>query len=131
MLLQAIEVAFHARQIRLGEQILFEFVIFDDEEFPDGFRQEFLRHRLAMVCERELDVERERLRMSGNPAKHGLGFVQLFIGQTRGGCANARLALEQLDLLNLTFRLGFRARREVFAEAFAVETGVELENDIP
>jgi hypothetical protein len=57
--------------------------------------------------------------------------VQLLIGQTRSGCANARLTLEQLDLLNLPFRLGFLACREVFADAFAVDAGVELENDIP
>jgi hypothetical protein len=64
-----------------------------------------------------------------NPAKHGLGFVQLLIGQTRGSGTNTCLALEPLRVLNLTLCLGFRACREILAEAFLVETGVELEND--
>jgi hypothetical protein len=33
--------------------------------------------------------------------------------------------------LNLTLCFGFGARREILAETFTVETGVELENDIP
>jgi hypothetical protein len=69
--------------------------------------------------------------VSCNPAKHGFGFVQLLIGQTRGGGANTRLALEPLHFLNLTLCLGFGARREISAETFTVEAGVELENDIP
>jgi hypothetical protein len=40
-----------------------------------------------------------------------------------------RLTLEQLNLLNLTLCLSFGARREILTEAFAVETGVELENE--
>jgi hypothetical protein len=40
-------------------------------------------------------------------------------------------ALEPLNFLSLTLCLGFDARREIFAEAFTVEAGVALENDIP
>jgi hypothetical protein len=43
----------------------------------------------------------------------------------------ARLTLEPLRFLNLTLRLGFGARRKIFAKASTVEAGVELENDIP
>jgi hypothetical protein len=71
------------------------------------------------------------VRVPCDPAKHGFGFVQLLIGQTRGGGANARLTLEQLHFLNLKLRLRFFACREILAEALTVETGVELENDIP
>ncbi len=52
VLLQTFEVALHARQIRLGKQVLFALVILDDKEFRDGFRKEFLRYELAIVCER-------------------------------------------------------------------------------
>jgi hypothetical protein len=33
--------------------------------------------------------------------------------------------------LNLTLCPGFGARRKIFTEAFAVNAGVELKNDIP
>ena len=129
--MQALEVASNARQIRLGEQVLFALVILDDEEFRHGFCQELLREGRAVVGQRKLDVERERLRVACNPAKDGLGFVQLLISQSRRGGANTCVALEPLHFLNLTLCLGFRARREILAEAFPVETGVELENDSP
>ena len=106
-------------------------MILNDEEFRDGRRQEVLRHGRAVVRQCELDVERERLRLACNPAKDGLGFVQLLISQTRRAGANTRLALEPLHFLNLTLCLSFGARREILAEAFPVETGVELENDSP
>jgi|GEM_PF-6879901 len=37
-----------------------------------------------------------------NPAKDRLGFVQLLVDQTCGGGANACLALESMNFLNLT-----------------------------
>ena len=39
------------------EQVLFAFVILDDEEFDDGFGQEFLSHNLAVVRQCELYVK--------------------------------------------------------------------------
>jgi hypothetical protein len=45
--------------------------------------------------------------------------------------AITHFALEALHVLNLALCLGFRARREILAEAIPVERGVELENDIP
>jgi hypothetical protein len=74
----------------------------------------------AVIRKGELDVERERLRVARDPAKDGLGFVQLLISQTRRGGANPRLALEPLHLLNLPLCLGFCARRKILAEAFPV-----------
>jgi hypothetical protein len=57
--------------------------------------------------------------------------VQLLIGQTRGGGANTRLTLEQLDFLDLTLCFGFCARREILSEALPVYAGVDLENNSP
>ena len=86
---------------------------------------------INVVRQGEFDVERERLRLPCNPAKDGLGLMELLVGQTRRGGPNTRFALEPLRVLNLLLRLCFGARREILAEAFPVETGIELENDSP
>ncbi|HEX9781406.1 MAG TPA: hypothetical protein VGA56_01590 [Opitutaceae bacterium] len=102
-----------------------------DEEFRDGFREQFLRHGLAVVRQRELDVEGQQMRPAGHAAENRLGLVQLILVQPRDGRARAGVALEPLHFLHLTLGLGFGARRKVFAEAFPVEAGVELKNDFP
>lgn len=81
VLYQPLQIAFHPRQIRLGNQVLFALVFLEDEEFRDGFRQEFLCHRLAVVGQRELHIKRKRMRPTRQTAEHGLGLVELILRQ--------------------------------------------------
>ena len=104
--LQALEVAFHARQVRLGQQVLFALVILDHEEFRDGLCQEFLGYGLAIVRERKIDVEGQRVRPASQPTKDRLGFMELVIHQSSDGSADAGLTLELLDFEDLPLGFG-------------------------
>ena len=64
-------------------------MIFDDEEFRDGFCQEFLGYGLAIVRERKIDVERQRVRPASQQPKDRLGFMELVIHQPSDGGADA------------------------------------------
>ncbi len=80
MSLKAFEVALDPFQVGLGKQVLFTLVILGGNECRDSFCQGFLRHRRPVIRQGKLDVERKRVRVTGNAAKHRFGFVQLLIG---------------------------------------------------
>ena len=129
--MQALEITLYPGQIWLGKQILFAFVILDGEEFRDGFRQKLLRDWLAIVGEREFDVEHQRMRTTVQPAKYRLGVMELIFCQPRGGSADAGFALEALDFEDLALGFGLWTSREVFTNAFAVQPAGNTEDDLP
>ena len=69
-------------------------MIFEDEEFRDGLRQEFLRHGLAVVCQGEFDVEGQPVRPALQPAKDRLGLMVLIVLQPGDGGANTGFGLQ-------------------------------------
>ena len=93
-------------------------------------RQEFLRHGRAVVRERKIDVERQRTRLARDAREHGLGFSKLRVGEARRGDTHFGF-LQILDAEDLALRFRFGAGRKVFAETFAVDSGIDLKNDFP
>lgn len=84
---------------------------------------------LAVVRQREIDVERQRTRLAGHARENGLGFAKLRVSQPGRGDAHFGF-LQILDAENLAFRLRLHARRKVFAKAFAVHASVDLKNNL-
>ena len=128
---QPVEVAFYSCQIRLGNQVLFALMVLEDEKFCDGLRQESLSYRLPVVRQRELHVEGQRPGMVGQPAEHGLRFMELILRQAGDRGPDAGFALETLDLHNLALGFGLGTSPKVFTNAFAVQPAGNAENELP
>ena len=99
--------------------------------FRRGLSQRLLLFRLAVIREREIEVERQRARQAREPAKGRFGFVKLILSEPGDGCARAGVALEPTYFLNLTLCLRLRPGLEILAEALTVDTRIELKNDFP
>lgn len=118
------------RHLRGRDLVLLELVLLRGDVVGHGFVEFLLPFRLAIVREREIDVEGERAGLAFEPAKDRLGFVELCVGKTCDGRARIAFA-EPIHFLHRALGLSFGARLEVFPKALAVEAGVELKNDFP
>jgi hypothetical protein len=111
--------------------ILGELVFLGRDVFGHRIGQRLLLFRLAVVRQREIQIERQRARQARQSPEGCFGFVELVFFQPGDGGACAGVTLKPTDLLNLTLCLRLGAGLEILAEALTVETSVELKNDFP
>ena len=109
----------------------FVFVFLRGDVVRDRFGQELLDRGVTVVGQGELHVERQRTRVTGQPAAHDLGFVELMFRRAGGRRPDAGFAREALDLKNLALGFGLGTGRKVFTDALAVQPAGNAGNDLP
>jgi hypothetical protein len=81
---QPVHFAAQPHEIRVGNQVLGEFVLLERDVGRDRFDERFLRRGLAVIRLREIDAEGERMPAIGQTAKHSFGLAHLALRET--GC---------------------------------------------